>query len=133
MGDPNDRAEVRAYLGQMKEQADRAETGLRRKMELFGERTPEQHIAHGDRAVKRLKELLDTGDPEVYPECEEIIDTCNRLAWGHAEVTGMRFSMLARQWAQEAAYGCADAPGAAEYARAVRAAIRTALNGAPPW
>jgi hypothetical protein len=131
--DPNGASEVRAYLGRMMDQADQTETGLRRKMEMYGENTPEQHIAHADRAAKRLRELLDTDDPEVYPECEELMDIFNRLAWAHAEVTGMRFSMLARQWAQQAAYGCVDVPGAVAYARAVRSAIRTALNGAPPW
>jgi len=125
--------EVHEYLDQMSAQADRVEEGLRRKMELYGANTPEAHIAHADRAADRLKELLDTGDPEVFPECEELIDTLNVLAWGHAETAGMRFSMLTREWAQKAALACADNPAACEYARDIRASIRDALNGAPPW
>jgi len=133
MENQRDNPEVRDYLEQMMEQADRTEEGLQRKMELFGDNTPQAHMAHADRAAERLKELLDTGGPEVFPECEELIDTFNRLAWGHAESAGMRFSMLAREWAQKAASACSDNPEALEYARTIRAAIRDALNGAPPW
>ena len=133
MEDHGDGPGVRGYLEQMTEQADRAEEGLRRKMELYGDNKPEAHIARADRVTARLKELLDTAGPEVYPECDEIINTCNRLAWGHAESAGMRFSMLAREWAQEAASACADNRAAVEYAQKIRAAIRDALNSAPPW
>ena len=129
----NNDPEVATYLAKMMEQAKSLNDGLRAKMELYGENTPEQHIARADRAAQRLKELLDTGDPEVYPECEDLIDTCNVLAWGHAEVAGMRFSMLAREWAQQAALACVATPKALGYAQEIRAAIRTALNGAPPW
>ena len=129
----NNDPEVATYLATMMEQAKLLDEGLRVKMELYGENTPEQHMARADRAAQRLKELLDTGDPEVYPECEELINTCNVLAWGHAEVAGMRFSMLAREWAQQAALACVATPKAIGYAQAVRAAIRTALNGSPPW
>jgi hypothetical protein len=45
----------------------------------------------------------------------------------------MRFSMLARERAEKAASACADKPKAMEYARTIRAAIRDALNSAPPW
>jgi len=128
-----DNPEVRAYLERMVEQADRTERDLSTKMELYGESTPEAHIARADRVTQRLKELLDTPGPEVYPECEEIIDTCNVLAWAHAESTGMRFSMLAREWAQKAASACADNSEALEYAQTIRAEIRDALNSAPPW
>ncbi len=128
-----DNPEVRGYLERMLEQADRTEQDLLRKMEMYGESRPEAHIAHASRATERLKELLDTPGPEVYPECEEIIDTCNRLAWANAESAGMRFSMLAREWAQKAALGCADNSAALEYAETIRAAIRNALNSAPPW
>jgi hypothetical protein len=131
--EPDDDPEARAYIAKMMEQAKVLEEGMRIKMELYGENTPEQHMARADRAAQRLKELLDTGDPEVYPECEELIDTCNVLAWGHAEVAGMRFSMLAREWAQQAALECAAVPKATQYAQAIRAAIRTTLNGSPPW
>jgi hypothetical protein len=62
-----------------------------------------------------------------------LIDTCNVLAWGHAEVAGMRFSMLAREWAQQAALECVAIPKATAYAQTIRAAIRTTLNGSPPW
>jgi hypothetical protein len=133
MEDHGDGSGVRGYLEQMTVQADRAEEDLRRKMELYGDNKPEAHMARADRVTARLKELLDTPGPEVYPECDEIINTCNRLAWGHAESAGMRFSMLAREWAQEAASGCADNPAAVEYAQTIRAAIRDALNTAPPW
>ena len=90
-------------------------------------------MARGDRAAERLKELLETPGPEVYPECEELIDSCNRLAWGHAESAGMRFSMLAREWAQKAASQSADNLAAVQYAQAIRASIRDALDRAPPW
>ena len=133
MENQKDNPEVRTYLEKMLKQADQLKEGLQRKMELYGEGAPEQHMAHADQAAKRLKELLDTGDPEVSPECDEILDTCNVLAWGHAEVTGMRFSMLAREWAQAAALECANVPKAVEYAHTIRAAIRTALDAAPPW
>jgi hypothetical protein len=126
-------SDVAAYLEQMLARADRTESGLRRKLELYGDNTPEAHIDHADRACARLKELLNTTDPELEPESDELIFICNRLAWGHAEVVGMRFSMLARAWAEEAASLCAGRPAAAPYAVAVRASIREALNGAPPW
>ncbi|HUW62523.1 MAG TPA: hypothetical protein VMZ06_16070 [Candidatus Bathyarchaeia archaeon] len=129
----NNDPEAGVYIAKMMEQAKVLEQGMRIKMELYGDDTPEQHMAHADRAAQRLKELLDTGDPEVYPECEELIDTCNILAWGHAEVAGMRFSMLAREWAQQAALECVAIPKAIEYAQTIRAAVRTALNGSSPW
>jgi len=128
-GDPD----VRDYLQQMIELADQTEEGLWVKMELYGGKTPEEHIAQADRATQRLKELLDTPGTELFPECNEIIDMCNRLSWGHAESAGMRFSMLAREWAEKAASACTDKPEALEYARAVRSSIRNALNAAPPW
>lgn len=133
MEDHGDDPDVREYLEQMTAQADRAETDLRRKMEMYGDNKPEAHMARADRVTERLKELLDTAGLEVYPECEEIIDTCNQLAWGHAESAGMRFSMLTRAWAQKAASACADDPAAVEYATIIRAEIRDALNSAPPW
>lgn len=125
--------EVRAYLEEMLEHVDRVEDGHRRKMELFGDNTPEQHTARADRATERLKELLETADPEVLPECDHLVDSLNTLSWAHDEMTGMRFSMLTRQWAQDAARGCADNPGSVEYAREIRKAMRDALNGASPW
>lgn len=127
------RPEVQAYLEQMQAFVDRIEESHKEKMEMFGEHTPEQHIAHADRAAARLKELLDTEGPELFPECDELIDTLNTLSWAHDEVTGMRFSMLCREWAQEAALACAANPAALAYAREIRAAIRNALNAAPPW
>lgn len=128
-----DDPEVRAYLERMLEIADDADDGVRRQLELYGANTPEEHMARASRGADRLKELLDTGHPEVFPECDQIVHECNRLAWGHAEVVGMRFSMLARQWAQEAALAASDDPRTLEYARAIRAATRSALNTAPPW
>jgi hypothetical protein len=128
-----DDPEVRDYLEQMIQEADRTEESLRRKMELYGDTTPQEHIAHADRATDRLKELVDTPGTEVFPECDEIVDMCNRLSWGHAESAGMRFSMLVREWAEKAASACTDKPEALEYARTVRASIRDALNAAPPW
>ena len=126
--------EVTAYLEKVRQRSEVVEEALRAKMEMYeGENTPEQHMARADRDVQRLKELLDTNGTEVFAECEDIIDQCNRLAWGHAEVMGMRFSMLARDWAQECALGCANVPAAADYAKALRATLREALNNAPPW
>ncbi len=122
-----------SYLDKMMETSEWVRESLQGKMELFGEDTPEDHIARADRYVVRLKELLETGSPEVYPECDAIIDRCNRLAWGHAERLGMRFSMLAREWARRAALACAESPEAMGYARDIRADILTALNAAPPW
>jgi hypothetical protein len=128
-----DDPDLRAYLELMLEIADDADEGVRRQLELYGANTPEEHMARASRGADRLKQLLDTGHPEVFPECDQIVHECNRLAWGHAEVVGMRFSMLARQWAQEAALAASDNPRALEYARAIRSAARAALNTAPPW
>jgi len=66
-------------------------------------------------------------------ECEYLVNRMNRLSWAHDETTGMRFSMLTREWAQEAARACAELPAALLYAGTLRALIRDALNGAPPW
>lgn len=124
---------VRDYLEGMLEHVGRVEEGYRSKMELYGDNTPEAHIAHADRNAERLKELIETPGPEVYSECERLVGDFNRLAWGHNESTNMRFSMLTREWAQAAALDCADVPEAMEYARQIRAAIRQALNDAPDW
>lgn len=129
----NDAPEVRAYLEAMRQRAAQTEQAHRRKMEMFGENTPEAHIARADRNAIRLKELIELGSPEFTPECDYLVDTFNQLGWAHDEVTGMRFSLMARAWAQEAAFACAEVPGAMEYAQVIRAAIRDALNGAPPW
>jgi len=129
----NDVPEVRAYLESMRQRADQTEEAHRRKMELFGENTPEAHIARADRNAIRLKELIDLGSPEFIAECDHLVDVFNELSWAHDEVTGMRFSLMARAWAQEAALACAEVPGAIEHAQVIRAAIRDALNGAPPW
>ena len=109
------------------------EKGHVRKMELYEGKTAEEHIAEADRCAARLKELLDTPGPEVALECDYLVDRMNQLSWGHDEATGMRFSMLTRAWAQEAARACANLPEALPYAQVLRAAIRDALNGAPPW
>lgn len=124
---------VVAYLDEMLGQAEETEAGIRLKMELLGESTPEGHVAHADRAAARLKTLMKTGHDEVFPECDELMDTLNVLSWGHDETMGMRFSMLARAWAQAAARACAGVPDAAPYAQAIRSDIRDTLNGAPPW
>jgi len=126
-------AAVRAYLEAMIAQANDSEEELQREMDLFGYNTPEDHIAHAGRAADRLKELVNTPGTELFPESDELIHLCNRLAWGHAESGGMRFSMLTRAWAQEAASACAGTPAVLGYARAIRAAARKALNGAPAW
>jgi len=128
-----DKPAVAAYLDEMSAQAEATEAGIRLKMELLGENTPEGHVAHADRAAARLKTLMKTGHDEVSPECDELVDTLNVLSWGHDETMGMRFSMLARAWAQAAARGCANLPEAAPYAQAIRSDIRNTLNGAPPW
>ncbi len=125
--------EVRAYLERMREIADDADDDVRQELELFGENTTEEHMARASRGADRLKELLDTGNAEVFPECDQIVHECNRLSWGQAEDVGMRFSMLAREWAQEAALAASDNPQTLEYARVIRAGARSALNTAPPW
>jgi len=121
---------ARRYLDGMSECCDALEKGLQRKMLLYGDDTPEAHIAHADRNCIRLKELLETDSPEVYVECERLIDEFNRMSWGHNENTGMRFSLLAREWAQRAALDCADNPRAVQYAQEIRAALRDVMNDA---
>jgi len=125
--------EVRAFLEEMSAHVDAIEAGHRQKMELYGDDTPEAHIAHADRNAVRLKELLETGGQELYPECEQLVDEFNRMSWAHNESTGMRFSMLTRAWAQEAARACGTNAAAVEYAAAIRAAIRDALRRAAQW
>jgi hypothetical protein len=130
---PEQSAEARAYLERMMAQANRVEEGLRLKIAFRGEDSPEAHIAEAARCAERLKELLATPGTEAWPECDAILDTCNRLAWGQGETVGMRFSLLVREWAQEAALGCAHVPEAVGYAQSLRASIRDALNGVAPW
>ncbi len=123
----------RPFLESMRDLAERTDEGMRVEMELYGGSTPEAHMARAEKDAERIKELLKTDDPEVYPELNEIVYRLNRLAWGHAEGGGMRFSMLVRDWAQKAATESAALPEALPFARALRADIRKALNGAPPW
>ena len=125
--------EVRMYLEDMLERANEAGEQLQQKMDLWGGDSPKAHMANASRAADRMKELLDTEGPELFPEIDEIVHIQNRLAWGHAESGGMRFSMATRAWAQAAALGCTEAPGALVYAVAIRAALLEGLNGAPPW
>jgi len=113
--------------------ADGVEKGLRLKIAFNGIDSPEAHIAEAARCAERLKELLATPGTEAWPECDALIDTCNRLAWAQAEQVGMRFSALAREWAEAAALGCARVPETVGYAESLRASIRDALNGAAPW
>jgi hypothetical protein len=121
------------YLAAMAQRARETESGMRREMVLYGGDSPEAHMARAAKDADRLKELLKTDHAEVFSECNAIIYRCNRLAWGHTEGGGMRFSMLSRDWAQQAARDVADTPEALGYAVEIRAAIRHALNGAPPW
>lgn len=124
---------VQAYLSLMLQHAKTVAEEHRRKMILFDESTPEQHVAHANRAAARLKELLQTPGTEVFPECYYLVDTFNRLSWAHSETTGMRFCMLTRDWAQEAASRCANNPGALQYAQKMRSAIREILKAAPEY
>ena len=124
---------LRTYLEHMIDLAQSAEEGLREKMDIYDGDSPEAHMRNASIGADRLKELLDTDGDELPPECDEIVFIINRLAWGHAEHAGMRFSMLARQWAQDAAFACAHTPDAVAYARTIRAGIRTTLNGAASW
>ena len=124
---------VRAYLTAMQAHLERAMEGHRRKMDRCGDATWQEHTAHARRNVERLKRLLATPGQELYPECEALIDELNRLSWGHDEETGMRFNMLARAWALEAATSCARVAEAVPHAVALRAALREVLNRAAPW
>lgn len=133
LGEQESNPKVRAYLGLMLEHVKRVEDGHRQKMVLFDEDTPEQHIARADRTAERLKQLLETPGTEVFPECYYLVDTFNRLSWDHSERTGMRFCMLTHEWARQAARACAGNPGALEYAREIRGAIRQALRAAPGY
>ncbi|HOX37720.1 MAG TPA: hypothetical protein PL033_07005 [Candidatus Brocadiia bacterium] len=121
------------FLDVMMKRVAELEIGHREKMILFGEDTPEQHIARADRYEKRLKELLETPGREVFPECWNLVDSFNRMSWGHDESTGMRFNMLARGWAQECARLCADKPDAVVLATDIRGDILDALRSAAPW
>jgi len=132
LADESDAA-VRAYLEDMVDHVERVEAGHARKMARFGNTTHDQHIARAQRNAARLKALLGTPGQEMFPEFLTLVDELNRLSWAHDEETGMRFGMTTRAWAQAAALGCATTPGAVEYARQIRAAIRDALNGAPDW
>ncbi len=124
---------VRGRLQKMLEYPDRIEAAETVLMKLYGDSTAEQHIAHAERNLAQLEELLGTPGPELYPEFERLMDEFNRLGWGHNESTGMRFSMLNREWAQDIALGCADLPDVLEYAEQLRADIRVALNRTPTW
>jgi len=73
------------------------------------------------------------GDVEGDPECAQLVDEFNRMSWGHYESTGMRFCMLTRAWALDAALGCGGNAATVEYAEAIRAAIRDILRCAPGW
>ena len=128
-----DRPEVGEFLESMLAHVDLVEQGHRQKMNLYDDDTPEAHIARADRNAERLKELLETPGQEVYPECAQLVDEFNRMSWGHDESTGMRFSMLTRAWALDAALGCGGKAGAVEYAQAIRTAIRDILRRAPDW
>lgn len=126
-------SELRAYFDDMLAHANDTEQHVLRKMNYFGNDSAEAHMADADRTAKRMKELLDTKGTEVYPELDALVERQNRLSWGHIEMTGGRFSMMAREWAQQAAYGCADLPEAAEHAAEVRSGIRQAISTGPAW
>jgi len=128
-----DRPEVRAFIESMSAHVDLVEQGHRQKMDLYGDDTPEAHVAHADRNAARLKELLETPGRELYAECWQLIDEFNRMSWGHDESTGMRFSMLIRAWALDAAQACGANQATVQYAEAIRAAIRDILRHAPGW
>ncbi|HOZ50113.1 MAG TPA: hypothetical protein PLO37_26290 [Candidatus Hydrogenedentes bacterium] len=125
--------DVRAFLDAMVAHADDVEEGHRNKVRLYDEDSPEEHIAHANRNLARLEELLGIEGDEAWPEFQQLLDEFNRMAWGNNESTGMRFSMLMRAWAQDAAVGCADLPEAVDYARAIRADVRQALNSDSGW
>jgi hypothetical protein len=126
-------AGLAAYLDTMLEAARDAESGYYRKMDYEGGKTWQAHIEKGDKIAARLKELLDMEGTELFPECNALIEELNSLSWAHDEHVGMRFSMSTREWAQAAAFGCAALPEAVPYAERIRAGIRDALDGAPPW
>ncbi|MBN2309397.1 MAG: hypothetical protein JXR94_10525 [Candidatus Hydrogenedentes bacterium] len=119
---------VRGYLESMLAHVEDLDEQHRREMVAFGGKTPEDHIARARANQERLAELCGTPGTEVFPECYELIDQLNRLSAGHNEQTGMRFGLLNRAWAHDAAVEAADLPGAVPYAQDIRAAIRDALN-----
>ena len=125
--------EVQLYLSAMLEQLRQTEEGHARKMCLFGGKTSKDHREKANLHLARMKELLQTPGPEVYPECEYLIDRFNRLSWGHDEMTGMRFSMNARAFAQSAALECVHIPQAMDYAQEIRNRLREALKGGTHW
>jgi hypothetical protein len=124
---------VRVYLEDMADHLAKLVQDHHREMDMYGATRPEDHIARANRNAKRIRELCETPGPEAFPECYELIDEFNRLSWGHDEQTGMRFGMLTRAWAQDAARACAHVPAALPHAQEVRSAIRRALNGAVRW
>ncbi|MBN2312247.1 MAG: hypothetical protein JXR94_24930 [Candidatus Hydrogenedentes bacterium] len=128
-----DSPEMAAYLDGMIEFADETEAGVQRKLNYLGGDSPEAHMREAARIASRLKELVATDGTEVFPECDMLVGRLNCLSWGHIEMTGGRFSMMGREWAQEAAFGCARVPAAAAYAAEIRAAIRQALTTGPAW
>jgi hypothetical protein len=119
--------ETKAYLEAMIARVDDLREQHGREMETHGGATPEDHIARANRNLEQLNALCETPGTEIYPLCFELIDQFNRLSWGHSEQTGMRFCMLTRAWARDAALACADVPEALPYALEIRAAIRFEL------
>ena len=124
---------VEDYLAAMLKYLDQVEEGHQQRMDIFGCTTPEEYMAEADRYEKRLHELLETPGLEVYPECNHILDAFNRISWAHDEMTGMRFSMSVREWAEAAALNCPCDPAAMEHAEELRREMREALKSAPHW
>jgi len=123
----------REYLFAMLRHLEETEEGHARKMVLFGGTTSREHKEMASRCLFRLKELLEEEGPEVYPECEYLIDRFNRLSWGHDESTGMRFNMNTRAWSISAALDAANTPQAMDLAREIRSRIRETLKAGTHW
>jgi hypothetical protein len=120
-----DDAGNRVYLARMQ--------GLLEKMrEQFTDpmegATPAGLMQEAEDLGGRLKVLLPEEGTESYPEYCHIVARLNDISAGMHEEVGKWFGTGVREWFQQAAYGCADDPGAVKYAQEIRRAIRDMLK-----
>jgi hypothetical protein len=120
-----DDAGNKAYLARMQGLLEKMREKFMEPMEGV---SPAGLMKEAEDLGDRLRVLLPEEGTESYPEYCHIVARLNDISAGMQEEVGKWFGTGVREWFQEAAYGCADNPGAVKYAQEIRRAIRDMLK-----
>lgn len=114
-----DNPELQSFLRHMRNDVKNLEQEYHSRM---GGKTASEYLRHETRVIEKLKVLIKQQGPEVYSEASRLLGEI-RL-WSLMEEVPGCVGALAREWARQAGYGCAQNMAAVEYAEKIRKEIR---------